>query len=266
MLEELLESLDKNVFSAEMIESVMAQFNESVQTKAKEIAEAELSEAVEKALAHAKEEYDVDLQEALEEKAASYIAEVLEEKTVELEEKATVFVESKLAEINERLDLYMDDVVAEFISESKSRLDESLKSEKADMILDAFEAMITAGSIDVMKIAEAKDLSYADSKLSESVEKYDSLMNEFLSLKKENSELLKTGIISEIKQGLSLVESKKFETLANMIPFSKDEKYAQELEIIKEQVKGTVESTPATIVESVVKKPAESSVDYSHLV
>ena len=270
MLEKLLESLDKEVFTAEMVESIMTQFNESVELKAKEIAEADLSEAVEKALAEANEAHDVALQEALEaktveieEKADSYIVEALEAKTVEIEEKAELFTQAKLAEINESLDLFLEKVVEEFITESKEKLNESLKAEKADMIIESFEAMLTMGAIDVMKIAEAKDQSYADSKLSESVDKYDALMADFLSLKKENTELAKAGIIAEMKEGLSLVESKKFETLAGFVPFSRDEKYASDLEVIKEQVKGSVEKATETIVESVVdsKKPI-----YSHLV
>lgn len=270
MLEKLLESLDKEVFTPEMVESIMTQFNESVETKAKEIAEAELLEAVEKAVTEAKEAHDIALKEAveattveIEAKAESYIVEALAAKEVEFEAKAETYTEAKLAEINESLDLFMGKVVEEFLAESKEKLNESLRAEKADMIIESFEAMLTMGAIDVMKISEAKDQSYADSKLSESVTKYDALMADYLTLKKENTDLAKTGIIAEMKEGLSLVESKKFQTLANMIPFARDDKYAQELEIIKEQVKGAVEVIPATIVESVVdsKKPI-----YSHLV
>ena len=270
MLEKLLESLDKEVFTAEMVESIVTQFNESVEAKAKEIAVAELSEAVEKALAEAKEANEIAIQEAveakekeLEDKAEDYLAEAVEAKTAEIEAKATSFVEDKMAEINESLNLYLDEVVKEFIVEAKDKLNESLKAEKADMIIESFEAMLTMGAIDVMKIAEAKDESYADAKLTESINKYDALMTDFLALKKENNELAKAGIIAELKEGLSLVESKKFETLASMVPFSRDEKYASDLELIKEQVKGSVEKEPGVIVESVAdsKKPI-----YSHLV
>ncbi len=256
MLEELLESLDKNVFSAEMVESIMTQFNESVQTKAKEIAETELSEAVEKALAEAKELSDIALQEAV------------EAKTVEIEAKADSYIEAKLGEINETLDLFLGKVVEEFIAESKEQMNETLKAEKADMIIEAFESMLTVGGVDVMKIAEKKDLSYADAKLAESVEKYDALMAEFLTTKKENKTLAQLGVINEMKSGLSIVESKKFETLAQLVPFDRSEKYAADLEVIKESVLGSVETkVDEAIIESVqVKKQTETKVDYSHLV
>ena len=243
MLEKLLESLDKEVFTAEMVESIMAQFNEAVETKAKEIADAGLAEAIETA-----------------------VNEALEAKEKELEEKAEAYNDAKLAEINESLDLYLGKVVDEFILESKDRMNESLKAEKADMIIESFEAMITMGAVDVMKIAEAKDLSYADAKLSESVTKYDDLMTNYLSLQKDNEKLAKLGVINEMKEGLSLVESKKFETLASLVPFSKSDKYAEDLEVIKESVKGSVETKveDTIIVESKVK--TETKVNYSHLV
>ena len=265
MLEKLLESLDKEVFTPEMVESIMTQFNESVETKAKEIAEAELLEA--------KEAHDIALKEAVESttveieaKAESYIVEALAAKEVEIEAKAESYTEAKLAEINESLDLYLGKVVDEFISESKEKMNESLKAEKADMIIESFEAMLTMGAVDVMKIAEAKDNSYADVKLSESITKYDELMTEHLALKKDVETLAKLGVINEMKEGLSLVESKKFETLASLVPFSKSDKYAEDLEVIKESVKGSVETKveDTIIVESKVK--TETKVNYSHLV
>ena len=262
MLETLLESLDKDVFSAEMVEALVVQFNEAVETKAKEIAEAELTEAIETAVNEALEAKEKEL----EEKAEGYILEALEAKEKELEEKAEAYNEAKLAEINESLDLYLGKVVDEFILESKDRMNESLKAEKADMIIESFEAMITMGAVDVMKIAEAKDLSYADAKLSESVTKYDDLMTNYLSLQKDNETLAKLGVINEMKEGLSLVESKKFETLASLVPFSKSDKYAEDLEVIKESVKGSVETKveDTIIVESKVK--TDTKVNYSHLV
>ena len=262
MLETLLESLDKDVFSAEMVEALVVQFNEAVETKAKEIADAELTEAIETAVNEALEAKEKEL----EEKAEGYILEALEAKEKELEEKAEAYNDAKLAEINESLDLYLGKVVDEFILESKDRMNESLKAEKADMIIESFEAMITMGAVDVMKIAEAKDLSYADAKLSESVTKYDELMTNYLSLQKDNETLAKLGVINEMKEGLSLVESKKFETLASLVPFSKSDKYAEDLEVIKESVKGSVETKveDTIIVESKVK--TETKVNYSHLV
>lgn len=259
MLEQLLESLDKEVYTAEMLESIQTQFNEAVISKAEELAEEFIAESLQAKTVE------------LEENAEAYIAEMLEAKIDEVELKAEDFVLNKITEINESLDLFMDSVVEEFISESKSKLDESLKSAKADMIIEAYEAMIVAGSLDVAKIVESKDESSVEAKLAESTDKYNELMVEHLELKKEKDALIKTGIIMEMKEGLSLVESKKFEKLAEMVPFTQDEKFIERLAVIRESVSGVSEKEikeDSIVNESVkdVKVDKKSaSADFSHL-
>jgi hypothetical protein len=161
------------------------------------------------------------------------------------------------------LDKYLDRIVSEFISEAKDALDESVKSEKADMIIEAFDTMLTATGVEVAKIVEAKDESAVEKKLEESVEKYDVLVEENIALKEQNDTLIKMGVINEMKEGLSIVEAEKFVKLANLVEFSKDEAFAEKLETIKESVKGAVEAKDEELKESVkeVAKPA-----WAHLV
>lgn len=256
MLEKLLESLDKEIFSEELVESLKIQFNEAVDSKAKEIADIAIEEK----------------EKELTENAEKYIAEAVELKTKDVEANAEKFLAEQTEEMKKDLDIFLDKVVQEFISESEIKLNESLKSEKADMMIEAFESMVIAGSLELVRIAEAKDSTEAETKLAESITKFDALMVENLEMKKQIDELSKTGIISDMKVGLSLVEAKKFETMASMIPFSKDEKYTEQLEVIKESVKGTsgapekVEEVQVT--ESKIDDKADKSVkvDYSHLV
>lgn len=261
MLEKLLESLDKEVYSVEMLEGIQMQFNEAVLAKAEELSNQKLEEA----LAAKDEEIETKISE-LEEKSEQYVNESIESKTVELEEKAAEFMELKLSEINESLDLFLEEVIKEFNVEAKAKLDESLKSAKADMIIESYDAMITAGAVDMMKIAESKDNSEAEKKLEESISKYDNLMIEHLELKKEKEQLIKIGVIMEMKEGLSLVEAKKFEKLAEMVSFSQDEKFVERLAVIKESVSGS-KVEEKQITESVVARQEEIAKPiYSHLV
>lgn len=271
MLEKLLESLDKEVYTVEMLESIQTQFNEAVETRAEEIASEKITRVLEEALSEKDEEMETKITE-LEDAADSYVNEAIETKTAELEEKTEEFVIKKIEELSENVDSFLGKVVEEFITESKSKLDESLKSAKADMIIESYEAMLTAGSLDLMKIAEAKDENSAEFKLKESIEKYDALMVENLELQKEKTKLIKTGIILEMKEGLSIVESKKFENLAEMVPFSQDDKFVKKLELIKESIGGVGSKTEVTepsktetqdITESTQDKKIPS---YSHLV
>jgi len=241
MLEKLFESLDEKVFTAELRESLEAQFNEAVEIKAMTIAESRIEEEV----------------ETLNEKSEQHIEF--------LNEKADEYVAMKQAEMVESLDKYLDRIVEEFVTEAKETLDESVKSEKADMIIEAFESMLVAGGVEVSRIVEAKDNTEVEKELAESVSKYDTLVEENINLKEENDKLLKAGIIAEMKEGMSLVESEKFEKLAEIIDFTRDESFTIKLETIKESVKGTIEAE----VEEVVSESAEETIAkpvWAHLV
>lgn len=239
MLDKLFESLDAKVFTPELKESLEAQFNEAVEIKAQSIADAKIEEAV----------------ESLNEKSEQHIEF--------LSEKADEYVQMKQDEMLESLDKFLDRAVEEFVQEAKVALDESIKSEKADMIIEAFDSMLTATGVTVAKIVEAKEAqassdSVSDAaKLEEAVKKYDAVVEEIIALQEENDTLIKMGVISELKEGLSIVEAEKFEKLADLVEFTKDEKFAEKLATIKESVKGTIEIKDTKVDESVKQaKPA----------
>jgi len=243
MLEKLFESLDEKVFTPELKDTLEVQFNEAVETKAAIIADEKIEEAV----------------ETLNEKSEAHIEF--------LNEKADKYVELKQSEMVESLDKYLDRIVEEFMLEAEEALDESIKSEKADMIIEAFDSMLTATGVEVAKIVEAKDESGIEKKLDETVEKHDSLVEEIIALQEQNDTLIKMGVIAEMKEGLSLVESEKFEKLADLVEFTKDQAFAEKLETIKESVKGAVEAKDVELEESVEK--ADAKVDapiWAHLV
>jgi hypothetical protein len=95
MLEKLFESLDENVFTAELKESLEAQFNEAVEAKAAIIADEKIEEAT----------------DSLNEKSEAHIDF--------LNEKADQYVAQKQSEMVDSLDKYLDRVVEEFFSVAK---------------------------------------------------------------------------------------------------------------------------------------------------
>lgn len=223
-LDKLFESLDEKVFTSELKQSLQESFDAAVELKSVELAEIQISEAKETLLAETAEK-----------------------------EKALL----------EKIDEYLELVVDKLVTEAKDSLDEFIVSEKADLMLEAFDAMLVAGGVDVMKINEAKNDEDVENKLQESIEKYDNLVEENIALSKEVNSLIKMGIIAELKEGLSLVEAEKFDKLANLVEFSKDKEYYEKLETIKESVKTgstKVEDEKDEINESVTKKV------YTHLI
>lgn len=244
-ISKLFESLDDKVFTADLKESLEIQFNEAVELKVQELVEAKTL--------------------ALEEKAEEYA----EMKVEMIEEKAEEFVEKKMQELSESVERYLDRIIEDFINESKEKLEESIKSEQSEMIIEAFDSLLVATGVELSKIVEAKEENDEKSKLEESIKKYDNLIEENISLKEENDKLVKLGIINEMKEGLSLLESEKFEKAASIVDFSRDNSYVNKLEIIKESILGTVEpkkEEKEVIVESVKESKIEIKNDFSHLI
>ena len=240
-LSALFESLDEKVFTPELKKALEAQFNEAVETKAESIAEAKIEEEI----------------DSLNEKAEQHIEF--------LNKKAEEYIATKQAEMVESLDKYLERVVDKFVAEAKDLLAESVKSEKADMIIEAFDAMLVATGVQVAKIVEAKDETAIDAKLAESTAKYDALVEENIALSEENKKLIKMGVISELKEGLSLVEAEKFEKLAELVEFSKSGEFLTKLTTIKESVKGTADKSENLKVAGLTEEHANTPV-WAHLV
>lgn len=150
-------------------------------------------------------------------------------------------------------------------SESSLSLSESIKSEKADMLIEAFEAMMVATGVKVATIVEAKNDESAETQLQESISKYDSLVGENIELNKRNNDLTRLGIIFELKENLSLVESEKFVKLAEIVDFSNDSSYLTKLETIKESVKGTAD-VKEDLSEDAVVNENQKPPSWAHLV
>lgn len=242
-ISKLLEALDAKVFTVELKESLEAQFNEAVEIKALILAEAKIEEAT------------------------KYLNEKSEQHIEFLSEKADEYVQMKQDEMLESLDKFLDRAVEEFVLEAKDALDESIKSERADMIIEAFDSMLTATGVTVAKIVEAKEAqAFGDSdsdsaKLEETIKKYDAVVEEIITLQEENDTLIKMGVIMELKEGLSIVEAEKFEKLAELVEFTKDEKFSEKLATIKESVKGTVETK-----ENIDESTKQVKAPWAHLV
>jgi len=217
-LKKLFESLDNKVFTDELKESLETSFNEAVESKAIILMDEKLEEKMDE----------------LEERADEHIKLLNEDKEKELNEAKE--------EISNNVNMYLDRVVDDFLEEVKTKLDESVLSEKADMIVEAFDSMLIATGVKVADIVEAKDNSNVSKQLEESKVKYDALVEEVFSLKNENEKLIVMGAIAEMSEDLSLVESEKFKKLAELVEFTNDSKYVEKLETIKESVQGTSKS------------------------
>lgn len=235
----LFESLDEKVFTPELKKSLSEKFDSAVEEKAKTYAIIMADELAESKI------------DALDEKAQQYGEYLLKESQSKIDEYKE--------ELNEKITEYMDLVVQEFVSEARTALDESLKSEKADMLIEAFDSMLVASGVEFTTIMEAKNLNESSTSADNS-DRVDSLVEEVLKLKEENTQLMKMGLVAELSEGLTLVQAERFARLSKLVDFTNGKEYAEKLETVLESVKDRKDSdTPASLTES-------SSAIWSHLV
>jgi len=189
---------------------------------------AELTEAFDKAVM-AK---SVELME-------SHVQEKIEEARAELEEE----YQEKVEDLEETLDGYLTSVVEEFVAENEVKHERIIEESKTEKLLEMFDSMIKVVGVEMLEIQEAKtekeimeDENSLENRLARLEDKLTEKEHELIEAKKEATQYLKAGVIAEISEGLTISEKEKFETLAEMIEFSKDEKYVNALETIKENL------------------------------
>ena len=235
-IEKLFESLDESVFTAELKQSLNEKFDQAVEEKAKiqaaimadELAESKIDELDEKV-----DEYGKHLMQEAEDKIEEY--------------KLTV---------TEKISEYLDLVVQEFVVEAKEALDESLKSEHADMLIEAFDSMLAATGNNIADIVEAK----GESTVSQN-DRVDKLVEEVITLKEANAKLIKMGLMAELCEGLTIVQAEKFKKFAELVEFDNSQQYVEKLEIVLESIKET--NTPK---EEAIEESSDTVAIWSHLV
>ena len=272
LTQDMKDSLKESFNNAvnERVESIVAEKTDELESKADEYAdylkeeyegktqelESKINALDEQANNYAdylKEEYEGKTQEleskinALDEQAnnyADYLKEEYEGKIDTLTEKADEYVQLQMDEMNENVSNYIDRTIQDFIVEAKEQMCVNVDNAKAEAITEAFSKFAITAGVEVSDIVEAHDNSMVSTKLNSAIEENDRLVNENLSLvskiKKLNEKvntLLKMGVIKEMSDGMTLVESRKFENLANLVEFSNDSKFIDSLQQIAETVR-----------------------------
>jgi len=182
--------------------------------------------------AELQEAFDKAVLETVTDKMDEYVDTQLTEKTQLLEEE----YKEKVEYLTEALDGYLDTVVEEFIEENAPTFEAQIEEEKTKTLLEAFDTMVKVLGIDMMTIAEAKDESGLETKVQKLDEEVSDLADRLIEAKREADKYLKMGLISEMSKELTVLESEKFEKLAEMVEFTRDPSYVTKLETIKESI------------------------------
>lgn len=193
------------------------------------------------------EDMKANLAEAFDKAVLAKSVEMMDEHVETKVEEAKTLMEAEYAEkvegLEDTLDGYMTSVVEEFIAEQKSSYEAEILDEKAKKLLEMFDSMLTVAGVAMTDINEARsdrDIAEDADSLENQIERLDKRLSEkeadLHESRKEADKYLKAGFIAESKKGLTMVESDKFEKLAEMVTFERSEKYADALDTIKESI------------------------------
>ena len=167
-----------------------------------------------------------------------HVESLVTEKVEALEEE----YEEKVVFLEDSLDGYLDTVVEDFIQENAPVYEAQISEAKTKSLLEKFDEMATIMGIDMLKIQEAKEEEdeeeeEEEGKSKEELEdKLSEMAERVVAAKREADKYLKAGVIKETAEGLTVLETAKFEKLSEMVPFEREPAYLDKLEIIKEQI------------------------------
>jgi hypothetical protein len=190
------------------------------------------------------EETKAKLTEAFDRAVMSKTVELMDEhvetRVAEEKEKLEEEYQEKVEDLENSLDGYLQSVVEEFIEENKPVYEAQINEEKAIALLEMFDKMLKVAGIEMLDINEAHteyhEENDVENKLARMEEKYDELAEKLVEARKEADKYLKAGVILEMKQDLTMLEAEKFEKLAEMVTFTRDESFVESLETIKESI------------------------------
>jgi hypothetical protein len=227
----------------------MEQLFESLNIDINEETKAKLAEAFDKAVM-------AKTVELMEEHVETRVAEEVEKLEEEYQEK--------VEDLENSLDGYLQSVVEEFIEENQPVYEAQVNEEKSIALLEMFDNMIKIAGIKMLDINEAHEQYHEENddilgkKLAKLEEKYDDMAEKLVEARAEADKYLKAGVIMEMKQGLSMLEAEKFEKLAEMVTFTRDESFVDALETIKESIIDQRSDEDKGVNESIVTLPEDA--------
>jgi hypothetical protein len=230
-MEKILSKLDEAVFTDELKAEISESFNAAVDAKVETL-------------------------------VAEKVAAIVEEKETEITEKFMTEAKEYKEKLLENLDEFLSLIAEEYISENKITIEESVQGEKLESLLEGFNALLIAGGVEIKQIAENLDDTEMKAQIAESTAKIDALVVENLDLKKQKAELLKMGLIAEVKEGLSVIQKEKFDKLAAIVEFNSSDAsgYLKKLETLRESVTAAKVEETHTHTPIVENKEPEGSV------
>ena len=175
------------------------------------------------------------------------VARIEEEFAAKLEEATAQQIEGLV----EQVDGYLGYIAEQWIAQNELALENGIKSEIVESFINGMKGLFEEHYIDVP--AEKYDvLGEMESQIAELSSKLDEQVATNVELTKQISESTRSQIVAEAAEGLSAVETEKFQALAEELTFESAETFSTKVKTIREsyftkqttEVKSVVTDTP----------------------
>lgn len=282
-LEKLKESVADALEDEDLTLSIQEEIKNAAEEKAKLLFDEEKAKLEEECQKY-KNELDARSQKRInevEEKAKEHEEELEEECKKfkrELTKRSQKRINEEVSKMKKVLEQYVEQVTKDFLREHEEDFRMFENVTKVETILEGLKTVMAVAGIHTQEIIEGVEIrnnkrdnvlesrvkglqdqlnqlheenrSLKDT-IDEQKQKHADLLKENELLNRENQDVVKMGVISELKNGLTLTESKKFEKMAKNIPFSADRDFIKKLKDLKE----SIQDLP--VLNEVVTKPVE---------
>ena len=282
-LEKLKESVADALEDEDITLSIQEEIKNAAEEKAKLLFDEEKAKLEEECQKY-KNELDARSQKRInevEQKAKEHEEELEEECKKfkrELTKRSQKRINEEVSKMKKVLEQYVEQVTKDFLREHEEDFRMFENVTKVETILEGLKTVMAVAGIHTQEIIEGVEIrnnkrdnvlesrvkglqdqlnqlheenrSLKDT-IDEQKQKHADLLKENELLNRENQDVVKMGVISELKNGLTLTESKKFEKMAKNIPFSADRDFIKKLKDLKE----SIQDLP--VLNEVVTKPVE---------
>lgn len=212
-LEKLFESVDENVLTPELKQSLEESFNAAVEIKSQELADQIVSEKI-----NALNEHCDNYKAQLDEEVKQVKSEVQAEKASLNEE-----FQQKCDELEQHVSNYMDHVVQELISEHSEKLEECVKDTKCQALDEMFGAMLTAAGLNMHDILaehandNSNKMTEMSEKLNDALARVCELEDRLSSANESNASRVYDAIVESFSKDLTIIQASKFATRASTL-------------------------------------------------
>ena len=207
--------------------------NEAVEKRVKNINVKEHVDALINGEGDLSEEFKMKAATVFEAAVKSKIRDEVERLEEEYKTELDESIKETTEELSEKVDTYLNYVVEEWMKENELAIERGLKGEIAEDFISGLKQLFEDHYVDVPD--EKYDVLEAQSeKITELEGKLDEAIQSVVTLRKDNSSLMREKAISESTEDLADTEIEKFKSLTEDVEFTDESSFKAKLDTLKE--------------------------------